>query len=60
MKRKTAALAFLVVCLAIAALLLTGVITTITSGIIIAIALVVFGGLSKGFSKDVSNNKPAA
>lgn len=53
MNRKYAGLSFLCVCIALAILLLTKTISSITSGIIFAIALVLFGVLSKGFK----NNK---
>jgi hypothetical protein len=43
---------FLCVCLTLAILLITNIISTILSGIIFAIALMLVGGLSKGFRKD--------
>ena len=49
MKRIYAIGSFLCVCMVITILLLTNIITSIVSGVIFAIALVVFGGLSKGF-----------
>jgi len=51
MNRRHAAFIFLGVCLVLAALLLLQIITPIVSGAIFALALVVFGGLSKGFRK---------
>ena len=52
MNRKYAGMLFLGVCLVLAVLLLTGTIAPLTSGIIFAIALILFGGLSKGFQKN--------
>ena len=54
MKRKHALISFVSVCLALAVLLLTTVINFIVGAIIFAIALVVFGGLSKAFKKNDS------
>lgn len=51
MSRKPAAFIFLGVCLVLAALLLLQIITPIVSGAFFAVALAVFGGLSKGFRK---------
>lgn len=51
MNKKSAALWFLGICVLLAILLITKVIDAIVSGIIFAIALVVFGGLSHGFRK---------
>jgi hypothetical protein len=48
---KYAGLTFLVICILLAILLLTKTITSITSGIIFAAALVVLGILSNGFRK---------
>ena len=52
MKRKHVLISFLSVCLALAVLLLTTIISFIVGAIIFAISLVVFGSLSKGFKKD--------
>jgi len=52
MTGKNAGLTFLVICILLAILLLTKTITSITSGIIFAIALVVLGILSNGFRKN--------
>ncbi len=49
MNGKTARIVFLVVCLGLAVLLLTGVITFLVSGCIFAAALVILGGMSRGF-----------
>jgi hypothetical protein len=51
MKGKTAGLTFLGICLALAVLLLTNTITSVMSGAMFAVALVVLGGLSGGFKK---------
>jgi len=51
MKRKYALSMYLLVCIILAILLLTKTIGTLTSGIIFAIALMVFGGASKGFKR---------
>jgi hypothetical protein len=51
MNGKTAGLAFLGICIILAILLIIKAITSLTSGIIFAIALVVLGGMSKGFRK---------
>lgn len=50
MKRKTAALSFLAICLALAILLLTNTISPMVGGILFAIALVLFGVASRGFT----------
>lgn len=49
MSRKVALALFLATSLVLAALLLGGAITPIVSGSVFAVALVLFGGLSKGF-----------
>lgn len=49
MKGKAAGLIFLGVCIILAVLLLARIIAPMTSGIIFAVALVVLGGLSRGF-----------
>lgn len=49
MKRKTAVAFFLGVCMILAFLLLSKIITSTISGLIFAVALVLFGGLSRGF-----------
>lgn len=49
MKGKNAGISFLIVCIILAILLLTEIITSTVSGIIFAIALVLFGILSKGY-----------
>lgn len=51
MKNRTAGLLFLGVCIILAILLLTKTITMIVSGAIFAVALVIFGSLSRGFRK---------
>ncbi len=52
MNRKTASLLFLSVCALLAVLLLAGVISPVTGAALFAVALLVFGGLSRGFRKD--------
>lgn len=52
MSRNLALGLFLATCLVLAALLLIHSITPILSGAIFAVALVVFGGLSRGFRGD--------
>jgi hypothetical protein len=49
MKGKAAGFLFLGVCIILAVLLLAHIIAPIASGIIFAVALVVLGGLSRGF-----------
>jgi hypothetical protein len=51
MTRKLALSLFLGTCILLAILLITRVITPLVSGIIFAVALVLFGGLSRGFRK---------
>jgi hypothetical protein len=51
MKGSLAGLLFLGVCVALAALLLAHVIRPVVSGAVFAIALVVFGLLSRGFRR---------
>lgn len=51
MSRRTAGLAFLGLCIVLAALLLAQVITPIVSGCIFAVALVAFGLASRGFAR---------
>jgi uncharacterized membrane protein len=58
MKRISALASFLAVCVILALLLLTQVITFIVSSIIFAVSLVIFGGLSRGFrGRDVSSKE---
>ena len=49
MKGKAAGFLFLIVCIVLAGLLLARVVAPLTSGIVFAVALVVLGGLSRGF-----------
>ena len=49
MNNKTAAYLFLGICSILAILLITKTITILTSSYVFAIALVVLGGLSRGF-----------
>jgi len=51
MKQKTAGFLFLAVCIVLAILLLTKTISSIVSGSIFALALIIFGLASKGFTK---------
>ena len=57
MNRKIAVILFLSVCVVLAVLLLTKTITSIISGIIFAIALVIFGILSRGFQREKDSTK---
>ena len=57
MNRKTALVSFLGVCIILALLLLTQTITPIVGGLLFAIALVVFGFLSRGFTKKIADGK---
>ncbi len=57
MNRKQAGFSFLIVCVILAVLLLTQTISPFVNGIIFAAALVVFGGLSKGFRNDNDPSK---
>jgi len=52
LKSKTANIIFLIVCIMLAILLLTKLIDSTLSGIIFAIALVLFGILSRGFKRN--------
>jgi hypothetical protein len=52
MNRRLAGILFLAVCIALALLLLTGTIPFLVSGGIFAVALVLFGGLSRGFRRE--------
>jgi hypothetical protein len=51
MKSKIAALIFICVCILLAILLVMKAISPLVSGSIFALALIIFGGLSKGFRK---------
>lgn len=57
MKRKNAVASFLSVCVILAILLLTQIITIVVSSIVFAVALVVFGGLTKGFRDNDASSK---
>lgn len=50
MKRKTAGILFLAICVVLAILLLTKTISSTVSGSIFALALIVLGVASKGFT----------
>ena len=52
MDRKLALGLFLATCLILAILLMMQIISPLISGIIFAIALILFGGLSRGFRKE--------
>ena len=52
MKKKYAVTTFLSVCIILAVLLLFNLITSTVSGIIFALALIIFGAASKGFRTD--------
>ncbi len=51
MKRRTAGFIFLGICVLLAILLLVKIIAPLASGVLFAVALVVFGLLSGGFRK---------
>ena len=51
MKKKTAVVSFLGICIVLAVLLLTDIITPFFGGCVFAVALVVVGGVSRGFRK---------
>jgi len=51
MKRNTAILLFLASCIIIAVLLITRLITPIVGGTLFAVVLILFGLLSRGFTK---------
>lgn len=51
MDKKTAGFLFLGICAVLAILLLTQTITFLVSGCVFAVALVLLGGLSRGFRK---------
>jgi len=51
MKGKTASFLFMCICILTSILLMKHVITIFISGSVFAIALILFGGLSKGFRK---------
>jgi hypothetical protein len=51
MRGKTAGMLFLGICIVLAFLLLTRLITPVISGIVFAIALVLLGGITKGFRR---------
>ena len=50
MKRKTAGILFLAICVVLAILLLTKTISSTVSGSIFALALIILGSVSKGFT----------
>jgi hypothetical protein len=50
--RKLALSLFLATCIVLAILLIMQLITPVISGLIFAIALILFGGLSRGFRKE--------
>jgi hypothetical protein len=57
MKRKNAVTSFVIVCVVLAILLLTQIISVIIGAFAFAIALALFGGLSRGFrGNDASSN----
>ena len=55
MKKKTAALSFLSICVSLAILLMFEIITPPVSGIIFALALLLFGSASRGFRTEHIN-----
>jgi len=52
MNRTFAGIFFLGICVVLALLLLTGTISPLVSGSVFALALIVAGGLSRGFSSE--------
>jgi len=56
MNKRSASLVFLSVCIGLAVLLLTKTITPIVSGSIFAASLIVFGVMSRGFTKSGQKN----
>ena len=50
MRRRTAGLVFLGICGALVIFLLTGLLTPLAGGCLFAVALIVFGALSRGFT----------
>ncbi len=56
MHPRTAGFLFLAICIILAILLLTDSITPMTSGCVFAVALVIPGGLSRGFKKNLKIN----
>jgi uncharacterized membrane protein len=57
MNRKTAALSFLAICLVLVILLLAKTITALVGGIIFALALALFGVISRGFTRDSATSQ---
>ena len=57
MNKKTASFIFVGICIIIAALLLTQVVSPIVGTLIFAVTLVFFGGLSKGFKENKSESE---
>lgn len=57
MKSRNAIASFLGICVILAVLLITKLISSVLSGIIFAIALVIFGSLSKGFRRNYTSSK---
>jgi fatty acid desaturase len=57
MKRRNAVTTFLLVCAILATLLLTQIISWIVGAIAFAVALVLFGGLSRGFRGNDASSK---
>ena len=55
MKQKSAGLLFLAICIVLAILLLTKTISSTVSGSIFALALIILGGASKGFTNKNSD-----
>ncbi len=57
MSGRVAGLLFLGICVVLAILLLIGTITPLLSGSIFAVALVLLGGLSRGFRKSEDSSR---
>jgi hypothetical protein len=57
MKRRNAVASFVIVCVILAILLLTQIISSIVGAIAFTVALVLFGGLSRGFRGNDASSK---
>jgi len=60
MNGRTAGFLFLGVCIILAILLLTKTISSTVSGALFAVALIIFGGLSRGFKKSREDSQPSS
>jgi hypothetical protein len=57
MPRRTAIFLFLAVCIILAVLLVTGIISSFTSGCVFAVVLVILGGFTRGFKGEVKRGE---